>query len=60
MVRTSIQSSSVREAESLFVRRAARTFEQVVELVAIALELFTPQECTNVVRHCGSRVATGL
>ena len=42
--------------------RAARprTFDQVVELVAIALPLFTPQECFNFVRHCGYRVATGL
>ena len=37
-----------------------RTFDQVVEFVAIALQLFTPQECVNFVRHCGYRVATTL
>jgi transposase len=37
-----------------------RTFDQVVELVAIALELFTPPECRNFVRHCGYRVPTPL
>jgi hypothetical protein len=31
-----------------------------VELVAIALGLFTPQECANFVRHCGYRIATSL
>ena len=42
--------------------RAARprNFDQVVELVAMALQLFTPRECLNFVRHCGYRVATGL
>lgn len=44
-----------------FLRAARpRTFDQVVALMAIALELFTPQECANFVRHCGYRVATGL
>jgi transposase len=37
-----------------------RTFAQVVELVGIALELFTPAECLNFVRHCGYRVPTAL
>jgi transposase len=37
-----------------------RSFDQVVELVAIALGLFTPQECANFVRHCGYRIATSL
>lgn len=42
--------------------RAARprNFDQVVELLAIALPLFTPEECLNFVRHCGYRVATAL
>lgn len=42
--------------------RAARprSFDQVVELVAIALELFSPDECLNFVRHCGYRVPTTL
>ena len=35
-----------------------RTFAQVVELVGLALELFTPAECLNFVRHCGYRVST--
>jgi hypothetical protein len=40
--------------------RAARprSFDQVVELMAIALELFAPPECLNFVRHCGYRVST--
>lgn len=37
-----------------------RTFAQVVELVGLALELFTPPECLNFVRHCGYRVPTVL
>jgi transposase len=42
-----------------FLRAARpRTFDQVVELMAIALGLFTPHECTNFVRHSGYRVAT--
>ena len=44
-----------------FLRAARpRSFDQVVELVAIALELFSPLECLNFVRHCGYRVPTGL
>jgi transposase len=44
-----------------FLRAARpRTFDQVVALVAIALELFTPQECVNFVRHCGYHVPTAL
>ena len=44
-----------------FLRAARpRTFDQVVELVAIALELFSPAECLNFVRHCGYRVSTVL
>jgi transposase len=43
-----------------FLRAARpRNFDQVVELVAIALQLFTPRECLNFVRHCGYRVTTG-
>jgi hypothetical protein len=42
--------------------RAARprSFDQVVELVAVALELFSPSECRNFVQHCGYRVSTAL
>ena len=44
-----------------FLRAARpRSFDQVVELVAIALHLYTPRECLNFVRHCGYRVATAL
>jgi transposase len=44
-----------------FMRAARpRSFDQVVELVAIAQELFTPQECLNFVRHCGYGVSTAL
>jgi transposase len=44
-----------------FLRAARpRNFDQIVELVAIALHLFTPQECLNFVRHCGYRVTTAL
>ena len=44
-----------------FLRAARpRSFDQVVELVGIALELFSPAECLNFVRHCGYRVSTGL
>ena len=41
--------------------RAARprNFDQVVAHVAAALGRFTPQECTNFVRHCGYRLTTG-
>jgi hypothetical protein len=29
-------------------------------LIAIALTLFTPEECANYIRHSGYRVATSL
>ena len=42
-----------------FLRAARpRSFDQVVELVAIALQRFTPRECRNFVRHCGYGVTT--
>jgi len=37
-----------------------RSFERVVEFVAIALTLFSPTECCNYVRHCGYRFAVQL
>ena len=44
-----------------FLRAARpRTFDHVSALVAAALELFTPAECRNYVRHCGYRVAVQL
>ena len=42
-----------------FLRAARpRTFEQVCALVAVALGLFTAEECANYVRHCGYRLTT--
>ena len=42
-----------------FLRAARpRSFEQVSDLIAIALGLFTSDECANYARHCGYRVAT--
>ena len=39
-----------------FLRAARpRNFEQVCSLLAIALELFTPDECAAYARHCGYR-----
>jgi transposase len=39
-----------------FLRAARpRSFEQVCRLIAIALELFTPDECAAYARHCGYR-----
>ena len=44
-----------------FLRAARpRTFDQVCDLIRIALTLFTPDECANYIRHCGYRVATSL
>ena len=37
-----------------------RTFDQVCDLIAIALTLFTSEECANYIRHCGYRVAPSL
>ena len=37
-----------------------RSFDQVNELVAIALNLFSPTECRNYVRHSGYRLAVQL
>jgi transposase len=40
--------------------RAARprTFDHICEVIAAAIALFLPEECTNYIRHCGYRVAT--
>jgi transposase len=44
-----------------FLRAARpRSFDQVCELIALAIELFTPAECANYIRHAGYRVATPL
>ena len=40
-----------------FLRAARpRSFDQVNVLIAIALDLFSPAECANYIRHCGYRV----
>jgi transposase len=54
-----IEQASAKLKASLRAARP-RSFDQVVELVAIALELFSPAECINFVRHCGYRVSTAL
>lgn len=42
-----------------FLRAARpRTFDHVCDLIATALGLFMPDECTNYVRHCGYVVTT--
>jgi hypothetical protein len=39
-----------------FLRAARpRSFDQVCELIALALELFTQDECAAYARHCGYR-----
>jgi transposase len=44
-----------------FLRAARpRSFDQVTALIAIALDLFTPAECANYIRHCGYRVAVQM
>ena len=44
-----------------FLRAARpRTFDHVCTLIAAALNLFTPSECRNFVRHAGYRIATAL
>ena len=44
-----------------FLRAARpRTFDQVCDLIRIALTLFTANECANYIRHCGYRIATSL
>jgi transposase len=44
-----------------FLRAARpRTFDQVLALVAAALERFPPDECRNFIRHCGYRLAVQI
>jgi transposase len=44
-----------------FLRAARpRTFDHVTSLMAIALELFTPRECANYIRHCGYRITVQM
>ena len=44
-----------------FLRAARpRSFDQVCELLRVALGLYTATECVNYMRHSGYRVATAL
>jgi transposase len=44
-----------------FLRAARpRRFDEVCDLIAAAIGLFTPAECGNYIRHSGYRVATPL
>jgi transposase len=44
-----------------FLRAARpRTFDQVCDLIRVALTLFTRDECANYIRHCGYRVSTSF
>jgi len=44
-----------------FLRAARpRSFDQVCDLFALALTLFTPEECAHYMRHCGYRVPTEI
>ena len=44
-----------------FLRAARpRTFDHVLALVAAALDLFTPAECRNYIRHSGYRLTVQL
>jgi hypothetical protein len=44
--------------KAFFRAARPRTFDHVCELMAAALGLFTSDECTNYVRHCGYRITT--
>ena len=44
-----------------FLRAARpRTFDQVLALVAAAIDLFRPDECRNYIRHSGYRLAVQI
>lgn len=44
-----------------FLRAARpRSFDHVCALIRAALDLFSPTECRNFIRHCGYRVTTAL
>jgi transposase len=51
---------SFAKLKAFFRAARPRTFDQVLALVAAALELFTPDECRNYIRHCGYRLAVQL
>jgi transposase len=46
--------------KAFFRAARPRNFDQVCELMAAAMRLFTPSECRNYVRNSGYRVATSL
>jgi transposase len=46
--------------KAFFRAARPRSYDQVTTLTALALELFTPIECANYVRHCGYRVAVQM
>ena len=46
--------------KAFFRAARPRSFDQVCQLMATALGLFTATECANFLRHCGYRVATAL
>jgi transposase len=41
--------------KAFFRAARPRSFDQVCSLLAIALELYTPEECAAYARHCGYR-----
>jgi len=46
--------------KAFFRAARPRSFDQVCDLMATAIRLFSPSECRNYVRHCGYRLATTL
>jgi hypothetical protein len=46
--------------KAFFRAARPRNFDQVCELMAAAMRLFTPSECRNYVRNSGYQVATSL
>jgi transposase len=44
--------------KAFFRTARPRTFDQVCTLMAAALALFLPDECTHYITHCGYRVTT--
>jgi len=60
IVQSRLQSDRARVAKLKAFLRAARprSYEHVCGLIAMALDLFTPDECATYVRHCGYRITT--
>jgi len=53
-------SSTTSRSTSTRTSARPRNFDQVCELIAAAIGLFTPAECGNYIRHSGYRVATSI